>query len=666
MTLVLSTPEHASPSSQTGTPTVPEKSTSTLPSSTLDKVDDTNKPLPVTTMAVTNTSSPTTAIPRTTVLSTATAETQEKDTTAEPPTLGTISTTSKPPDTHQSTVTQTHSQPAQVTSDVSMTLETTPSATKFTNTGLVSSVSPNLRDTDRTVMTPSTTLVLSTPEHASPSSQTGTPTVPEKSTSTLPSSTLDKVSDTNKPLPVTTMAVTNTSSPTTAIPRTTVLSIVIAETQEKDTTAEPPTLGTISTTSKPPDTHQSTVTQTHSQPAQTDSSLGTVTAQSPKPSTVFIYSSSDITKSSTIIGTSPASPNSTQSSGPGGGACALDEYLDSTGVCMCNDSYYSHLELSREIGTLHCRPQDIKVALRTCLLKTHHWVLKKDAFSSCSSINTTEQGRRVQVFQLMKKEGTCGLHISTNTSHALHSLDVHLEPAVPGSKNPDLGVLHFSCAYPLVVNVSQPVSYQEDSIPTIHTIHVPSTGETIITLSIFTNSELTTPLKNSTAPVGMTLYVVLKSTNSDPDRFVLVANEVFASSNPSNTVAKATYHFVKESCPVQGRLLQDLSNGASIHVILAFTLSRFLNSDMLYLHAQVTLCDKQASRLCQPSCSGKDPLRRNSPWNSRAGTRLEPGSSKWIVFGPLRISAPRASSSRSRAEAWMFILLLMAVGWLLD
>ncbi|ERE83788.1 Zona pellucida sperm-binding protein containing protein [Cricetulus griseus] len=254
----------------------------------------------------------------------------------------------------------------------------------------------------------------------------------------------------------------------------------------------------------------------------------------------------------------------------------------------------------------------------------------------------------------------------TNTSHALHSLDVHLEPAVPGSKNPNLGVLHFSCAYPLVVNVSQPVSYQEDSIPTIHTIHVPSTGETIITLSIFTNSELTTPLKNSTAPVGMTLYVVLKSTNSDPDRFVLVANEVFASSNPSNTVAKATYHFVKESCPVQGRLLQDLSNGASIHVILAFTLSRFLNSDMLYLHAQVTLCDKQASRLCQPSCSGKDPLRRNSPWDSRAGTRLEPGSSKWIVFGPLRISAPRASSSRSRAEAWMFILLLMAVGWLLD
>ncbi|XP_012975629.2 mucin-17-like [Mesocricetus auratus] len=633
-------------------------------SGSLDKVSDTNKPSPMTTMAVTNTSSPTTAIPRTTVLNTATTETQERDTTAVPPTLGTIYTMDKSPDTHQSTVTQTHSQPAQMTSDVSTSLGTTPSAPKSKTTGLGSSMSPSPGDTDRTVMTPSATLVLSTPEHATPPSGNGTPTVPEKSTLTLPSSTLKKVSDTNKPLLMTTMAVTNNSSPTTAIPRTTVLSTATTETQERDTTAVPPTLGTIYTMNKPPDTHQSTVTLTRSQPAQAGStSIGTATTQSPEHSTALIHSSSDITKSPTTIGTSPASPNSSQSSGLGGGACALDEYPDSAGACMCNNSYYSHLELSREIGTLRCRPQDIEVALRTCFLKTHHWVLKKDAFSSCSSINTTEQGRRVQVFHLMKKEGTCGLHISTNTSHALHSLDVYLEPAVPGSNHPGVGVLHFSCAYPLVVNVSKPVSYQEDSIPTIH---VPSAGETVITLSIFTNPELTTPLKNSTAPVGMTLYVALRSTNSDPDRFVLVANEVFASSNPSNTEAKATYYFVKESCPVQGRLLQDLSNGASVQVILAFTLSRFLSSDKLYLHAQVTLCDKQASRPCQPSCSGKTPLQRNSPWDSQAGTRLEPGSSKWIIFGPLGISAPRASSSRSRAGAWMFPLFLMVVGWMLE
>ncbi|XP_052574022.1 mucin-16-like [Peromyscus californicus insignis] len=627
-------------------------------SSTLDTVSDTNKPLSVTTMTVTITSSPTTATtPRTTVLGTATTETQEKDTATVPPSPATTPPTSKLPDTHHSTFTQAPSQPAQTASDVSMTPETTASPPKSTNTGMESSVSPSPGDTDRTMTTPS--MALSTQEEAIPSSGTGTPTDPEKSALTSPSSTLDTVSDTNKPLSVTTMTVTITSSPTTATtPRTTVLGTATTETQEKDTATVPPSLATTPTTSKPPDTHHSTFTQAPSQPAQMASDVSMTpetTASPPK--------SSETTKSSTMIGTNPAPPNSSQSSGLDGGACALDEYPDNTRGCMCNNSYYSHLELSRDIGILRCRPQDIEVVLRSCFLKTHHWVLKDDAFSRCFSINTIEQGRRVQVFQLEKKEGTCGLHISTNVSHALHSLDVHFEQALPGSPNTGFRVLHFSCAYPLVVNVSKPVSYQEASIPTIH---IPSTGETVITLSIFTDSHLSAPLKNSTAPVGMPLYVVLKSTNSDPNRFALVANEVFANTDPSNTVTKATYHFVKGSCPVQGRLLQDLSNGASTQVTLAFTLSRFLNSDTLYLHAQVTLCDKQASRPCQPSCSGKNPRRRNSPWASRAKTRLEDGDSKWIVFGPLRISAPRASSSRSGAGAWMSILLLMVIGWMLD
>ncbi|XP_059111879.1 uncharacterized protein LOC131904905 [Peromyscus eremicus] len=599
----------------------------TPPSSTLDTVSDTNKPLSVTTTAVTITSSPSTATtPRTTVLGTATTETQEKDTATVPPSPATTPPTSKLPDTHHSTFTQTPSQPAQTASDVSMTPETTESPPKSTNTGMGSSVSPSPGDTDRTMTTPS--MALSTPEDALPSSGTGTPTDPEKLALTPPSSTLDTVSDTNTPLPVTTMTVTITSSPTTATtPRTTVLGTATTETQEKDTATVPPSPATTPTT------------------------------------TAIVLRSSETTKSSTMIGTNPAPPNSSQSSGLDGGACALDEYPDNTRGCMCNDSYYSHLELSRDIGTLRCRPQDIEVALRSCFLKTHHWVLKNDGFSRCFNINTIEQGRRVQVFQLEKKEGTCGLHISTNVSHALHSLDVHLEQALPGSPNTGFRVLHFSCAYPLVVNVSKPVSYQEASIPTIH---IPSTGETVITLSIFTDSHLSAPLKNSTAPVGMPLYVVLKSTNSDPNRFALVANEVFASTDLSNTVTKATYHFVKGSCPVQGRLLQDLSNGASTQVTLAFTLSRFLNSDTLYLHAQVTLCDKRASRPCQPSCSGKNPQRRNSPWASPAKTRLEHGDSKWIVFGPLQISAPRASSSTSGAGAWMSILLLMVIGWMLD
>ncbi|XP_051027027.1 mucin-5AC-like [Acomys russatus] len=621
-------------------------------SGTPGKAGDTDKPLPSTTTTVTNTILSTTTTLRTTVLSTVTSETQERDTTAPPTTPATPPATSEPADAHHNTVTQTPSQAAQTSSGVSTTLVTAVSPPKSTTAGMRSSVSPSPGEADMTMMTP--LMASSTPEDAVPSPGTGISTVPEKSTLPPPSSTLDKVSDTNKSLPSTTTGVTNTTLPTMTTLRTTVLSTAASETQERDTTAKPTTPATPPTTSKSAGTHHYTVTQ----PAQ-----GTGTTQSPHRPTALGSTSSETTKSSTMLGTSKAPPSSSQSSSLGGGTCALDESPASTGGCMCNESYYSHLELSREITTLRCRPQDIEVALLSCLLKTHHWVLKEETFLTCFSINRIEQGHRVQVFQLEKKEGTCGLHITSNISHALHSLDMHFEQVLPGSSTTSLKKLHFSCADPLVVNVSEPVSGQEVSTPTIH---VPSAGETAVTINIFTDSELTTPLKNSTAPIGMPLYVVLKSASSNSSQFALVANEVFASTNLSNTEARAAHHFVKDSCPIRGRMLQELSNGASIYVILAFTLSRFLNSDMLYLHAQVTLCDKQAGHPCQPSCSGKNPLRRNSPWDTRAGTHVEPGGGKWIVFGPLRISESRASSSRSPAGAWTAILLLMVIGWMLE
>ncbi|XP_055466967.1 mucin-2-like [Psammomys obesus] len=614
----------------------------TVPSSAPDKAND-NEPS-------TNTSSASTTTLRATEGS-ATSGAQGRDTTPVPSHTATTPTKGKPPDTQHSSVPQTPSQPAQTGSNVSTILVPEVSPPKPTTPGVRSSVSPEEADT--AVTTPS--MASSTAEDASPPSGTGTPTEPKTLTPTPPSPTLDKVGDINKPLPVTTSAATNTTSPTPAT-----LNTAASETQDRDTAAGPPTPATTPTTSKPPDTHQDSVTRTPSQPAPTGSSVGSGAAQSPNHSTARAPSSSDTTTSSTV--TSKAPPGSSQSSAPGGGTCALDEYLASPGGCMCNDSYYPDLELSREIATLRCRPRDIEVTLRSCFLKTRHWALKNETLT-CFSINRIEQGHRVQVFQLEKKEGTCGLHLATNASHALHSLDVHLEQALPGASNTSFKVLQLSCAYPLVVNASKPVSSQEVSILTNH---VPSTGELAFTLSIFTDPELSTPLKNSTAPVGMTLYVVLKCTNSDPAQFALVANEVFASTNQSNTEAEATHHFVKDSCPVRGRMLQDLTNGASIYVTLAFTLSRFLNSDTLYLHAQVTLCDKQAGRPCQPSCSGKNPLRRSSPWDARAGTHVEPGGGKWIVFGPLRISESRASSSWSPAGAWMSIFLLILIGWMLE
>ncbi|XP_077006864.1 pancreatic secretory granule membrane major glycoprotein GP2-like [Tamandua tetradactyla] len=199
------------------------------------------------------------------------------------------------------------------------------------------------------------------------------------------------------------------------------------------------------------------------------------------------------------------------------------------------------------------------------------------------------------------------------------------------------------------------------------TIHVPGTGDTIVILGIFTDPQLWTPLENNTASLGKPLYVLLRATSSDPDRFALVANEVFASTDISKMNAlKTAYHFVNNSCPVSNRLLHGLrGNGASLEVKLAFKLFRFLTSDTLYLHARVTLCDKQRGHTCQPSCRPKSPLEKNRKLEIQVWESTEDDDS-WLMFGPIRISESNASSSRSPAGAWMAIFLLMVIGWMLE
>uniref|UniRef100_H0XRL3 ZP domain-containing protein n=1 Tax=Otolemur garnettii TaxID=30611 RepID=H0XRL3_OTOGA len=497
------------------------------------------------------------------------------------------------------------------------------------------------------------------------SSQAMTTTVSEKSAVTVSPRTLDKISkNVKEPSPMTMSTVIYTTLLTITTLGTTVLGTTVSGTQEGKTTGTLPPL----TSAPMSQEHQSTATQIPSYPVESASSVATAAAQSPKTmaahSTALTPSSSGTTKTS-ITGTSQAFPKHTQSSSPGTEACALDEYAESSGVCRCNKSYYTHSELSRESVSLHCLPQKIEVLLSNCFLETHHWILAKGAFSGCSSVSRIDQGLRVQVFTLKKKEGTCGLHLSTNNSHALYSLEVQLLHVLLGFIETTSSRLSFSCVYPLVVNVSQTQPYPVVTFP-YSVIHVPGTGDTIIILGIFTDPQLSAPLENRTAPLGKPLFVVLRATSSDPDRFALVANEVFASTNISRMGAvKATYHFVNESCPVSNRLLQGLrANGDSLEVTLAFNLFRFLTSDTLYLHGRVTLCDKRAGQPCQPTCP-KNPPGREQAWQIRASESLERGDS-WVVFGPIRISESNASSSRSSAAGtWIAVFLLMLIGWIL-
>lgn len=64
------------------------------------------------------------------------------------------------------------------------------------------------------------------------------------------------------------------------------------------------------------------------------------------------------------------------------------------------------------------------------------------------------------------------------------------------------------------------------SLSRFTTIHVLGTGDNIIILGIFTDSQPSSPLENKLVPLGKPLYVVLRATSSDPDNFALVATNI--------------------------------------------------------------------------------------------------------------------------------------------
>nr|CAI9702934.1 unnamed protein product [Rangifer tarandus platyrhynchus] len=542
-----------------------------------------------------------------------------------------------------------------------------PAAAPFTSRSAANGLESSVATDSSKLATITTPVALNTSGIDVTSSGSITTTVSEMSATTS-RVTLDKTTDAIESLPVTTSAVTHTISLTMTTLETIVPGTNMPGTQAGVTTAALSTPTTSSTTSTESERHHNTVMRTPSPPMESAPSAGAATTPSPETtaahSTTLTPISPGTTKSSARTGVSQVSPKHTGSSSPGAEICALDEYLADSGGCMCNNSYYAHSELSGALVALRCQPQKIEVVLSSCFLKTRHWVLGEGTFSGCSSVGKSEEGRRAQVFTVEKKERSCGLHLSINKSHALYSLEVQLLKSHPDAANKtDVMMLSLSCTYALVVNVTHPkpvVSF------TYITIHISGTGDTIIILGIYTDPQCSSPLENRPAPLHKPLYVVLRATSRDPNRFALVVNEVFASTSSSRTGAvKATHYFVKGSCPVSKRLLEGpRANGASLEVKLAFNPFHLLPSDALYLHSRVTLCDKQAGRPCPPTCRQNSPPRRNRAWEISTREGLESGTG-WLVFGPIRLSESSASSSRSLAGSWMAIFILTMIGWML-
>ncbi|OWK12939.1 hypothetical protein Celaphus_00014817 [Cervus elaphus hippelaphus] len=495
--------------------------------------------------------------------------------------------------------------------------QSAPAAAPFTSSSAANGLESSVATDSSKLATITTPMALNTSGIDVKSSGSMTTTLSEMSATTS-RVTLDKTTDAIESSPVTTSAVTHTISLTMTPLETIVPGTDMPGTQEGVTTAAlstPTTSSTISTESE----DNTTTPSCEHLPLRWNQPPGLVL---PRPRHLRQQ----------LLIQQPLLPSPQGQQNPLPGLESVKCPPNTPGAAVLEQKSVLWMKLSGALVALRCQPQKIEVVLSSCFLKTRHWVLGEGTFSGCSSVDKSEEGRRAQVFTVEKKEHSCGLHLSINKSHALYSLEVQLLKSHPDAANKtDVMMLSLSCTYALVVNVTHPkpvVSF------TYITIHISGTGDTIVILGIYTDPQCSSPLENRPAPLHKPLYVVLRATSRDPNRFALVVNEVFASTSISRTGAvTATHHFVKGSCPVSKRLLEGpQANGASLEVKLAFNPFRLLPSDALYLHSRVTLCDKQAGRPCPPTCRQNSPPGRNRAWEISTREGQESGTG-WLDPG---------------------------------
>ncbi|XP_077305976.1 uromodulin-like [Lithobates pipiens] len=202
------------------------------------------------------------------------------------------------------------------------------------------------------------------------------------------------------------------------------------------------------------------------------------------------------------------------------------------------------------------------------------------------------------------------------------------------------------------LNITLQCSYELDMISSLNfaqhpflssiNIPVPGIGEFQVYMALYKDINATIPYSGSEVVLSTDQFLhvgifFLGGTSSD---LVLVMKNCYVTPrNDANDSQK--YYIIQNSCPIlQNGTVSVLQNGVSNKGRVSAQMLKFVeNSDKVYLHCVVSLCDKRAGP-CAPDCS-----RAGSP-SDGIGLPKSVDSSGLITVGPIRRSDPIPTTPR--------------------
>lgn len=271
--------------------------------------------------------------------------------------------------------------------------------------------------------------------------------------------------------------------------------------------------------------------------------------------------------------------------------------------CFCRKDLVSEAEALQH--RLSCGNEEMKVFLDHCQLGGLGFGDEISIFLQdrmCSGTMQKEEDNWVSA-TIPTRAAACGNVLEKNETHTIYKNSLSLvNDFIIRDK---ILKVNFQCAYPTDMKVSLETALQ----PIVSTINIDTSGggEFTVRMAVFQDPDFTLPYEGEKVilPVESMLYVGAMVEKGDTSHFKLLLRNCYATPS-ENRDDSVKYFIIQNSCPNQfDTTISVVENGESAESRFSVQMFSFSgNSDLVYLHCEVHLCDSQTEQ-CKPSCFRK-------------------------------------------------------------
>uniref|UniRef100_A0A8C1I0P8 Uncharacterized protein n=1 Tax=Cyprinus carpio carpio TaxID=630221 RepID=A0A8C1I0P8_CYPCA len=227
---------------------------------------------------------------------------------------------------------------------------------------------------------------------------------------------------------------------------------------------------------------------------------------------------------------------------------------------------------------------------------------------SCKGIS--ENGR--VLFHFDNEGHVCGTTLMSNGTHFIYQNAIHSNlPAGVITREKWMNIA-FSCAYPLIQNLSMPKDIQAER--SVISINLPGQGTYQIRMILYHDAEFTSPYEGDVeVQVNQQMYVAVEVEGVDRSQIATVLDYCWAT--PVNDIDyQVRWNLITRECPnPEDGTVEVLQNGIDTTSHFSFRMFTFTGgSDQIFLHCQVHLCLVQNGRCAQSCNPGHRRRRRRS------------------------------------------------------